>query len=81
MIVLLLPRASCFTSKFILKTRTADTKGPIANCGGSIDRPTSVVGNGEPNRISDFEVAASYNWLDEKNSTIMVPAKHSYCTL
>lgn len=54
-------------------------KEPIASVGGSIARPESAAGNGEPNRISDIEVAASYNWLDEEIPTILVPGTHSYC--
>lgn len=66
---------------YLLKIRMADTQEPITDFGDSIARPTSTVGNFEPNRISDFEVGASYNWLDEKNPTIMVPGKHSHCTM
>lgn len=57
----------------------ANTKEPSASVGKSIARPGYAAEHDEPNRISDFEVAASYNWLDEKNPTILVPGKSSYC--
>ena len=53
----------------------ANTKEPVANVGDSIARPDSPVGNDDLNRISGFQVAASYNWLEKKNPTIMVPGK------
>ena len=54
----------------------ANTKAPVASVVGSIARPGFAVGNDEPNRVSKFEVAASYNWLDEKNPTILVPGEN-----
>lgn len=54
----------------------ANIHEPIASVGGSIARPEFAMGNDEPNRISNFTVAGSYNWLDEKNPTIMVPGEN-----
>ena len=59
----------------------ANTEEPGASLLGSIARPGSAAGLGEPKRISDFVVAASYNWLDEKNPTILVPGDYSCCSL
>lgn len=66
---------------YLLRGNMADNKEHVASLGDSIARPTSAVGNGELNRISDFEVALSYNWLEGKNPTILVPGRHSYCSL
>lgn len=59
----------------------ANNKKPTASVLGSIARPGSAAGLGEPKRISDFEVAASYNWLDEATPTILVPGIYSYYSL
>ena len=53
----------------------ADIKESVANVGDSIARPDSPAGNDDLNRILEFKVAASYNWLEKKNPTIMVPGK------
>lgn len=53
--------------------RMANTKEPSATLLGSIARPKPAARLGEPKRISDFVVAGSYNWLDEKDPTILVP--------
>ena len=53
----------------------ANIKEPVADVGDSIARPDSPGGNDDLNRISGFQVAASYNWLEKKNPTIMVPGK------
>lgn len=51
----------------------ANTKEPVARVIGPIARPGFAVRNDEPNKVSKFEVVSSYNWLDEKNPTILVP--------
>ena len=51
----------------------ANNKEPTASVLSSIAKP----GSAEPKKISGFEVAASYNWLDEKNPTILVPGNYS----
>ena len=53
----------------------ANIKEPVANVGDSIARHYSPAGNDDLNRISGLQVAASYNWLERKNPTIMVPGK------
>ena len=55
----------------------ANIKEPVTNVGDSIARPDSPAGNDDLNRISGFQVAATYNWLDKKHPTIMVPGKDS----
>ena len=59
----------------------ANNKEHVPSVLGSIARRGSAAGLGEPKRISDFEVAGSFNWLDESNPTILVPGIYSCYSL
>ena len=53
----------------------ANINESVTNVGDSIARPDFPAGNDDLNKISGFQVAGSYNWLEKKNPTIMVPGK------
>lgn len=63
-----------------LELSMANTKERNASVGDSIAKAKSGLGKGGQNRISGFDVASYYNWLDEKNPTMLVPVQYPYCS-
>lgn len=63
-----------------LELSMANTKEGNASVGDSIAKAKSGLGKCGQNKISGFEVASYYNWLDEKNPTMLVPVQYPYCS-